>query len=465
MVYDCRLVCEKQKADIPLQNLTQYFSQMHGVTILGANVTGSESDRFSYWMAAPRDIFEFLDGDTTPFEKLDGILGKYRLVEKGDNLPFGIFCGGWAGFFGYELGRYIENLPRTARDELQMPLIRLCFYDRLICYDNKENCFWLISIEIEGDLEPVRKKLSWLRSAMEKSADALPEKCRDSDVEKIDFTAIASNMSRDYYIDAVKKIKRYIYDGDIYQVNFSQRFECDYKTDAAKLFHWQNAFNPSGFAAYIDTGTHKIVSASPEMFITVNSSHISTLPIKGTRKRLLPDDSKSIEINQKNFEELVACEKEKAELNMIVDLERNDLSRICVPGSIRWSDRFIETYPTVFHAQALVKGLIRENIDLCDVLRAVFPGGSITGAPKIRAMEIIDELEPAQRGIYTGSIGFIGLDGNTCLNIAIRTIIITSGTAYAQAGGGIVADSDPQAEYEECQIKARALLAGIISCR
>ncbi len=199
------------------------------------------------------------------------------------------------------------------------------------------------------------------------------------------------------------------------------------------------------------------------MFITVTNGVISTKPIKGTRPRV--NESKSSQakqINARNFDELVNSEKEQAELNMIIDLERNDLARICKAGTRHISQsRTIESYPTVFHAVATVAGELRDETTFCDVLKAVFPGGSITGAPKIRSMEIIAETEPTARGVYTGSIGFIGIDGSVCLNIAIRTIIIKDEKAYAQTGGGIVADSYPEAEWQETITKARALLGGI----
>jgi para-aminobenzoate synthetase component 1 len=274
-------------------------------------------------------------------------------------------------------------------------------------------------------------------------------------------------MDKDYYFEAIEKIKRYIYDGDVYQINFSQRFECDYDAQPIELFHWQNHFNPSPYAAYINAGGFHIVSASPEMFITITDGVISTKPIKGTRPRINEinfETDHAKQSNAKNFDELVNSEKEQAELNMIIDLERNDVARICKHGTRKViQPRTVESYPTVFHAVATVAGHLRKEITFSDVLKAMFPGGSITGAPKIRSMEIIDETEPTARGVYTGSIGFLGIDGSVCLNIAIRTIIIKDNTAFAQTGGGIVADSDPQAEWAETITKARALLAGINS--
>jgi para-aminobenzoate synthetase component 1 len=224
-----------------------------------------------------------------------------------------------------------------------------------------------------------------------------------------------------------------------------------------ELYHWQNHYNPSPYAAYINGGSFHIVSASPEMFITIADGVIETKPIKGTRPR-----TGETQTDEKYFNELLRSEKEQAELNMIIDLERNDLTKVCKYGTIKVSQpRTIETYPTVFHAVAAVEGQLRDKVSFCDILKAMFPGGSITGAPKIRSMEIIDETEPTARGVYTGGIGFIGIDGNACLNIAIRTVIITGRKAYVQTGGGIVADSDPDAEWQETIVKARALLAGI----
>jgi para-aminobenzoate synthetase component 1 len=200
------------------------------------------------------------------------------------------------------------------------------------------------------------------------------------------------------------------------------------------------------------------------MFITVNGRTISTKPIKGTRKRLEETSPAAEQINAENLQQLLTSEKEKAELNMIIDLERNDVARTCKPGTRKVTQpRTIETCPTVFHAAATVAGELRDDVGFCDILKAMFPGGSITGAPKIRAMQIINEIEPTARGIYTGSIGCLGLDGSISLNIAIRTIIIKNKTAYVQTGGGIVADSDAQSEYDETIAKARALVAGIIA--
>ncbi len=462
----CKLHCRTVCATANLAGLSEVFTRLESASIIGGNVARADAGRFSYWAAQPIEIFEFKAGQDDPFGKLQRALIKYKLKEDcRNNLPKEIFCGGWIGYFSYELGRYIEKLPATAIDDIALPLIRSCFYDRLIAYDHLEDNFWLIAIELPNDAEKPEDKLAALeRLLAESQRIRLPEPA-PVDLRDIDFSRFRSNMDKDYYLRTVEKIKQYIYDGEVYQINFSQRFECDYDARPIELYRWQNQYNPSPYASYIDGGGFHIVSASPEMFITITDDLIQTKPIKGTRPHLDEATESSLQakqINARNFNELLGSEKEQAELNMIIDLERNDVAKICRAGTRSViQPRTIETYPTVFHAVATVAGRLREEMTFSDVLKAMFPGGSITGAPKIRSMEIIDETEPTARDVYTGSIGFIGIDGNACLNIAIRTIIIKERKAYAQTGGGIVADSDPQAEWAETITKARALLAGI----
>ncbi|MDD5065150.1 MAG: aminodeoxychorismate synthase component I [Phycisphaerae bacterium] len=461
----CSLHYKKICAPVNLPALSEMFSRLKSPSILGGNTAKKNVEGFSYWAAEPKEVFEFQAGQKNPFEKLQYALDKYKLYPdprhktQDASLPKGIFCGGWIGYFSYELSRYIEKLPEKTLNDLNMPLMRLCFYDRVIAYDHAEDNFWLTALSLPDDTETPNEKLSALERLLNESQNIVVNRPKPADLETIDFSQIRCNMDRDRYFKAIEKIKRYIYDGDVYQINFSQRFECDYNASPIELFHWQNHFNPSPYSAYIDAGGFQIVSASPEMFITIADGAISTKPIKGTRPRINEASADAV-----NFHELINSEKEQAELNMIIDLERNDMARICEPGTRKViQPRTIETYPTVFHAVATVAGQLRKEITFCDILKAMFPGGSITGAPKIRSMEIIDETEPTARGIYTGSIGFLGIDGNTCLNIAIRTIIIRDCKAFAQTGGGIVADSDPQAEWAETITKARALLAGINS--
>jgi para-aminobenzoate synthetase component 1 len=462
----CRLHCRNIPVSAHLPGLSEVFAKLKSPSIIGGNTARADSGRFSYWAAQPKEILEFRTGQNDPFGKLHKALTKYKLEgDRKDNLPKEMFCGGWIGYFSYGLGRYIEKLPATAINDITLPLIRLCFYDRFIAHDHLEDDFWLIALELPDDSETPQDKLADLEQLLAESQRINVPKPAPADLDIIDLTRFQSNMDKDYYLRMVKKIKRYIYDGEVYQINFSQRFECDYNVRPIELFHWQNHHNPSPYASYIDGGDFHIVSASPEMFITITDDMIQTKPIKGTRPhidRIAKSTLQAQQINARNFSELLGSEKEQAELNMIIDLERNDIAKICRPGTRTVvQPRTIETYPTVFHAVATVAGRLREEITFCDVLKAMFPGGSITGAPKIRSIEIIDETEPTARSVYTGSIGFIGIDGSACLNIAIRTIIIKDRKAYAQTGGGIVADSDPEAEWAETITKARALLAGI----
>ncbi|MBN1509792.1 MAG: anthranilate synthase component I family protein [Sedimentisphaerales bacterium] len=471
----CRVHCKSVHANTSPGALTEVVSTLASPAILGGNPAKVYEDGFSYWAAEPRDMFVFETGQSDPLARLQETLDRYTLTNDSfvrhnrDDIqadtstsPDGMFTGGWIGHFSYELGRHIERLPGAAVDDLQIPRIRLCFYDRVIAYDHRRDVFWITALELPGDRESPEEKIAaverWLRQSQQTEPAALPA----VDIENIDVDQVRRNMTQDAYLDAVRRIKRHIHDGDIYQANFSHRFEHPFQGTAARLFHWQNCHNPSGYAAYLDARDFQIVSASPEMFIAIQDGRIRTKPIKGTRPRINACDEQASKLNAQRFQELLTSEKEQAELNMIIDLERNDVARICKPGTRRViQPRTIERYPSVFHAVATVGGELRDDVTFSDVLKAMFPGGSITGAPKIRAMEIIDELEPTARGIYTGAIGFIGLDGTVCLNIAIRTAIITNGSAFVQTGGGIVADSDPQAEWAETITKARALLAGI----
>jgi para-aminobenzoate synthetase component I len=454
----CRLVFKKVSANVKLQNLIRYYSSLTNPSILGGAEFNSERNRYSYFAAEPLEIFEFFSNEEKPFEKLNAVLGKYRL-EKGLD---GVFTGGWIGFFSYDLNTFLEDVPVGA-DDMGLPLIRLCFYDKVICFDHLENCFYLFAIDWSDDGEG---KITGLEDILNKVTNIEEElifkPCDNFDIRELESNPPPprlwrTSMTKDYYLDAIAKTKKHIYDGDVYQINFSQRFNTDFNCEPYKLFLWQNKFNPSPYSAYIDSGDFQIVSASPELFVNINNGSITTCPIKGTRPRTLEKA-----IDEKNYAELVANEKEKAELDMIIDLERNDLGRICRPGTIKVMERRgIEAFTTVFHAVSTIEGRLNEGIDLADCLKAIFPGGSISGAPKVSAMKMINTLEPTVRGLYTGSIGWIDLCGNACLNIAIRTIIIRDNVAYAQTGGGIVADSDPQSEWNETLIKAKALLAGI----
>jgi para-aminobenzoate synthetase component 1 len=270
-------------------------------------------------------------------------------------------------------------------------------------------------------------------------------------------TDVRSNFTREAYINTVEKARRYIIDGDIFEVNLSQRFETDIAFTPYELYRRLRRINPAPFASYLGFDEVKVVSASPERFLRTSGNWVETRPIKGTRRRgNTPDDDRKLAA------ELVNSVKDRAENIMIVDLERNDLGRVCEYGTVKAKNlTALETYPTVFHLTSTVEGRLRAGKTCTDLLRAAFPGGSITGAPKVRAMEIIDELEPTRRSAYTGSVGYIGFNGDIDLNIVIRTFLVKDSHAYFQAGGAVVYDSDPAEEYEETLDKARALFAAL----
>lgn len=458
----CTLHARRIRAAVPLPAISEVFAKRRSASILGANAAVVDGPRYSYWAAEPKDTFEFTEDGEEPFEKLETALARYALCGGAAGLPDGPFHGGWIGHLSYELGRYVERLPRRTINDLALPLIRLCFYDRFLAYDHREDAFWLVALELPDDCVSPQEKIETLERLLDEALDIDLPCPVAADIEHLDMSPTRSNLGRSRYLQAVERIKQYIRDGEVYQVNLSHRFDRPFAGRPIELFHWQNRYNPSPYAAFVDAGSFQIVSASPELFICLDNDWIQTKPIKGTRPRLVGGDPRSAAANRRNLDELLTSEKEKAELNMIVDLERNDVARISRPGTRRVVlPRTIEAYPTVFHAVATVGGRLHEGTRLTDILRAMFPGGSITGAPKIRAMEIIDEFEPTARGVYTGGIGYISLDRTACLNIAIRTVIIAARKAFVQTGGGIVADSDPKAEWQETIVKARALLAAI----
>lgn len=379
-----------------------------------------------------------------PFDKLKELFSKYQLDYKTD-FPF---VGGAVGYFSYDLCHHIEKLPKTAVDDVQIPDCFLGFYDGIIIIDHRKNKVYVVSLGIkENPNKIVDEIIQKIKKGKKANINLKPS-------EKKNFK---SNFSKDGYMKAIDKIKDYIKNGDIYQANLTQRFECELNESPYELYGKLRNINPAPFASFIDFGEGYIVSSSPERFIKVKDRIIETRPIKGTRPR-----GKTAEEDIKNKEELLNSEKDKAELLMIVDLERNDLGRISKTGTVKVTELFhLEEYATVYHLVSTVIGEMKDGTDIIDVLKATFPGGSITGAPKIRAMEIIDELEPTQRNIYTGSIGYVGFNGDADLNIVIRTIVCKDNKAYFQVGGGIVWDSDPQLEYEETLHKAKALMKAL----
>ncbi len=382
-----------------------------------------------------------------PFFWLRELLKKYEI--KGDNkVPF---AGGAIGYFSYDLNQHLERLPCWAKDDLQLPDLYLAFYDWGIIYDHVKRETFLVCFPTEESLEKVSQAKKALAKDEGKTKALIPVP-REINIK--------SNFTKKAYLEAVKKAKDYIFAGDIFQVNLSQRLEAPLFLKPLSLYNILQELNPSPFGAYLGFKETTIVSSSPERFLKVKGREVETRPIKGTRPR-----GKTLEEEKKLFWELFFSEKDRAENVMIVDLERNDLGKVCEIGSVKVRELFrVEKYATVYHLVSIVKGILREDVDLVDLIEATFPGGSITGAPKVRSMEIIEELEPTKRSVYTGSIGYLSFNRRMDLNIVIRTFIVKDDTAYFQVGGGIVADSQPEAEYQETMDKAKALIESIRRC-
>jgi para-aminobenzoate synthetase component 1 len=268
---------------------------------------------------------------------------------------------------------------------------------------------------------------------------------------------LSSNFTKEGYIQAIKKAKDYIRKGDIYQVNLSQRFKTQTTYLASEIYENLRKISPSFFSAFLDCGDFQILSSSPEGFLRLDKDYVLTRPMKGTRPRSLDKN-----LDKRLKKELLKSPKDKAELMMIVDLERNDLGKVCNYYSVKVESlRSLEEYSTVFQTTATIKGILHKDKDRIDLIKACFPGGSITGCPKVRAMEIIEELEPNPRGIYTGSLGYLSFSGNMDLNILIRTILKKEDKVYFGVGGGIVADSQPENEYAETLVKAKAMMQAL----
>ncbi len=391
-----------------------------------------------------------------PFDVLNHFLEVYRLDSCSSPVPF---TGGAVGYFSYDLCHFIERLPCSAADDLQLPECYFGFYDLVVAFDNLQGRAYIISTGFPELREPERMERAnqRLKEVKEKLADVSP-----SDADR-PFTPISSpkeqvslvgGFTHKEYVDAVEKCRQYIINGDIFEVNLSQRFETVLSITPYELYKRLRQINPAPFACYLSFEEVSVVSASPERFLRLRGDWVETRPIKGTRPR-----GKSLEEDEALANELLSSVKDRAENIMIVDLERNDLGRVCRFGTVKVTElAILEVFPTVFHLSSTVEGQLREGKNGIDLLKATFPGGSITGAPKVRAMEIIDELEPTRRSVYTGNIGYLSFNGDIDLNIAIRTFLVKGNRAYFQVGGAVVYDSDPEDEYQETLDKARALI-------
>lgn len=417
---------------------------------------GSTDNRFSFFGHTPVRVVQNLphppDRIEDAFSTLAGLVRPARRFEPCPDVPF---IGGWVGFLAYEAGGVLELRARPSRLLDRFPLSSWGLYDGLIVRDAEADRWWAVAAEVKGvERSPAARcdeLVAFAKAAMESRGSGVPSRRVRSAAPEW-----RSDFSRAEFMARVRAALEYIAAGDIFQVNLAQRFSAAPASDPVAVYERLCRANPASFAAFVPCGEGRhVISSSPELLLDLREGLVRTRPIKGTRAR-----SGDPRLDAAAWAELSASAKDAAELAMIVDLERNDLGRVCRYGSVRVEDAgSIEALPTVFHRVAAVRGELRDGCDVVDLLRAVFPGGSVTGAPKVRAMQIIDELERSPRGPYCGALGYIGLDGSAMLNLPIRTLVSGPAGLHASVGAGIVADSDPQREYEETLAKAAAMLA------
>ncbi len=401
---------------------------------------------------------------TDPFAVLARRLACHRVATH-EGPPF---QGGAAGLFGYDLCHHIERLPRPTHDEFAVPDLAIGFYDWAIAFDHLTDEAWLFSHGFP-ETDPVRKerragqRLRFVKEQLGSRPSAAGPESGLAPVTPVcqfavpRFQGLTSNYDRDGYLATVRRAIDYVQAGDCFQVNIAQRLLYPAETSALDLYRRLRARNAAPFAGYFDLGDFVVASASPERFLRIGEGAIETRPIKGTRPRgATPEEDLT------RIDDLRRSAKDRAENVMIVDLLRNDLGRVCRYGSVQVeSVCHVETYRYVHHLVSVIRGQLRAGLGPIDALRAAFPGGSVTGAPKVRAMEIITELEPTARGPYCGSLGYIGFDGAMDTNILIRTFTVGRGWVQFPVGGGIVADSVPEREYEETWHKAEGMLRAL----
>lgn len=419
--------------------------------------------------------------EDNPFDALRVLINQYKLQPISELPPF---IGGAVGYFGYEMRHLIEqaclvDVPGKGIDDLDIPDCIFCFYDVIFIFDHFKKSAYISSsgfpetnrlreIKAKTRLKEVLIRLSQVNQEEGhipypvSRGDIPPTPFQEGIIiaDNVEIDLQVSNLfnfTREQYLKAIRRAKEYIAAGDIYQVNLSQRLTANLFISPFELYKRLKKISPAPFACFLDLKDVIIASVSPERFLQVEGKNVVTRPIKGTRPR---GKTKTEDLRLKN--ELKTSEKDKAELIMIVDLLRNDLGRVCKFGKVLVKDLIkLETHPTVFHTVSIIGGKLKEDKDRFDLLKACFPGGSVTGAPKIRAMEIIDELEPTKRHIYTGAIGYLSFTQSMDTNIAIRTFVIKGNKAHFHVGGGIVADSLPQDEYNETLHKGKALIEAL----
>jgi len=475
----------------PMRSLVHLCTTCHTPESLAAQVRGEPGlvllrsgffeggpARYSFVAARPFLIFgslgsqcEVRSGTSTrclfgsPWGILEDLLGRFELLEEVD-LPFPL--GGCFGFWGYDLKNFVEpKLRRSALNDLELPECHVGFYSSLVVFDHHLEKVWLIATgfgsdgsrsqgraELDAEFwqEQLRRKLPIAVEAAKLTAE--PNRGAPLTAEQGLVSSLFSNLSRSDYLSRVERAQAYIRAGDIYQVNLAQRLFAPHAGSGWKLFRRLSTVSPAPFSAYLDCGHFQIVSSSPELFLRMSGTHVQSRPIKGTR----PRSGEPMRDAQLAYE-LQTSPKESAELVMITDLLRHDLGKVCEFGSVQVPDLLrLERYAQVQHLVSTVEGRLRNDVSHLRALAACFPGGSITGAPKFRAMEIIDELEPVTRGPYTGALGYLGFNRESQLSIIIRSAVCRGNSAWFHVGAGIVADSVPAAEYDETMAKARGFL-------
>ncbi len=380
----------------------------------------------------------YLTGD--PFLLLQEVLTRYedlasesRLINEAaaGNIPF---SGGAIGAFSYDLKHIVEDIPGMCEDKLKLWDVFFCFFKKFFVRDEAENLLFEIDVKTRED--------TLIGDISEKGRGKTPE------------PALSSNFTREEYKDAICKVKEYIREGAIYQANISQQFNTGFSGDTFRLFWALNEMNPAPMSAYLDFGDFRLISSSPERFLRKCGRRIESRPIKGTRPR---GQGEAADASLR--EELVKSKKDSAELAMIVDLVRNDLGKSARVGTVEVTcPKLIEAYTNVFHSLAIVSSQLRDGVKPLELIRSCFPGGSVTGCPKVQSMKVIEEIERNKRSFYCGSIGYIGFNGNFDLNIGIRTFIYRNSRLYFNLGGGIVYDSDPESEYEETLHKGETMV-------
>ena len=398
-----------------------------------------------------------------PFAFMADHLANYRVPHLADLPPF---VGGAVGYFGYDCVRHVEHLPAAPPDDLGLPEMAFLLTDVIVVFDHLQHTITLLT-NIFCDEEPdfdaayaaAVARLANIKARLRAplpSPDLTngPERAMGGSTESV---AVRSSFEREDFLAAVERIREYIRAGDAFQVVLSQRFQLPVPVTGFSIYRGLRAVNPSPYMYYIAFRDFEVVGSSPEPLVTVTGRHAETRPIAGTRPR-----GETPLQDARLAEEMLVDEKERAEHLMLVDLGRNDLGRVCRPGTVRMESFMeVERYSHVMHMVSAVSGELEDGVDAMDALRAVFPAGTVSGAPKVRAMEIIDELEPLRRGPYAGAIGYLSYSGDLDACIYIRTILVRHGQAYVQAGAGIVADSDPESEFRETENKAGAMLRAI----